>query len=73
MADDHPLMAPPTLSDVDGLPTTPVAQDMAVALAMLLLGVVIVVLGAGDACRSEQSEECRSNVRRKVENLIRQL
>ena len=45
MADDHPLMAPPVLSDVDGLPTTPVAQDMAVALAMLLLGLLIVVIG----------------------------
>jgi nitrous oxidase accessory protein len=44
-ADDHPLMIPPRLPAVPGLPTPPWMINLAAALSMLVLALIILLVG----------------------------
>jgi nitrous oxidase accessory protein len=45
MADEHPLMAPPELPDVPGIPEPQTLANLAVALGMLALAVAVLLVG----------------------------
>jgi len=51
MADEHPLMAPPTLPEVPGLTPPPTLANLLLALVLLALALFILAFGTGNVMR----------------------
>jgi len=47
LVDEHPLMAPPPLAVVPGLPTTSTGANVAVATSLMILAVLTLVQAQG--------------------------
>ena len=67
MADPNPLMAPPPLPPVRGIPQPPVLQNLLSSAALVLLAVVLLLLGTRTAFGSLRRQQRRvaADVRRR--------
>jgi nitrous oxidase accessory protein len=61
MVDEHPLMAPPALPAAPGLPEPPLAANLAVAIALTGLALLIVALGLRTGLRPVSPARLRAH------------